>query len=404
MTDLKEDLDRVLRTVQVGMAPVEQAKHQGRRIRTRRRVTVLAGTLAVVAIAAGYPAFTKTAAAPAAKVTTSAKPTPATTPTNWPGTRDPVLTEGPGAKATHGSNGLVATAGVIAAGTLGNNRWQASISGIATCVDLSVTFAKGGAGLLADYCPGSGTGAVDTDAADPVTFEGSTNDGTNYAIFGKASKQVSYLEVTFTDGQSLKLTPVIVGGTHYFAWVAPESMTVASIDAHLGGPNDAPGLTEEAVPFDLPGQVPVVTGFTKPGQAVLPRVTKVIGHGTANGTAWAATAYLGPWGTCVVAGAGDTTCVGPGLSDGTEILGVPNPDATVGVFWGSAAPGTALVNVDGTATAKPIGVGPELLWACWVAGLGGGIFPGANSVTGYDAAGYQVGPSSPESATVTFAP
>jgi hypothetical protein len=49
VNDLREDLDRALRTVTFAEAPVERAKQAGRRIRTRRRVALLAGVFAVAA-------------------------------------------------------------------------------------------------------------------------------------------------------------------------------------------------------------------------------------------------------------------------------------------------------------------------------------------------------------------
>ncbi len=55
VNELGEDLDRALRTVTFSEAPVERVKRDGRRIRTRRRVTLLAGVLAVAAVAAGVP-------------------------------------------------------------------------------------------------------------------------------------------------------------------------------------------------------------------------------------------------------------------------------------------------------------------------------------------------------------
>ena len=66
MNELREDLDRALRTVTFSEAPVERVKRDGRRIRTRRRVTLLAGVLAVAAVAAGYPALARNSAAPPA--------------------------------------------------------------------------------------------------------------------------------------------------------------------------------------------------------------------------------------------------------------------------------------------------------------------------------------------------
>ncbi len=37
------------------------------------------------------------------------------------------------------------------------------------------------------------------------------------------------------DGQQFKLVPVTAGGHRYVAWMAPLSMTIASVTAHLGG-------------------------------------------------------------------------------------------------------------------------------------------------------------------------
>jgi hypothetical protein len=66
VNELGEDLDRALRTVTFSEAPIERVKRDGRRIRTRRRVTLLAGVLAVAAVAAGYPALARNSAAPPA--------------------------------------------------------------------------------------------------------------------------------------------------------------------------------------------------------------------------------------------------------------------------------------------------------------------------------------------------
>jgi len=53
VNDLREELDRALRAVPVSAAPVERAKRDGRRIRTRRRAALLAGALAVAAVLHG---------------------------------------------------------------------------------------------------------------------------------------------------------------------------------------------------------------------------------------------------------------------------------------------------------------------------------------------------------------
>ncbi|HEY0934832.1 MAG TPA: hypothetical protein VGD91_13945, partial [Trebonia sp.] len=55
MNELHEDLDRALRAVTFNEAPVERTRRDGRRLRTRRRVAVLAGAVAVAVVAVGVP-------------------------------------------------------------------------------------------------------------------------------------------------------------------------------------------------------------------------------------------------------------------------------------------------------------------------------------------------------------
>lgn len=392
MSHLKEDLDRALRTVTFREAPVEQVKLRGRRIRTRRRVAVLAGALAVAAIAAGYPALTRTLAAPPPPVTGYKTP-------------GPVLTDGPGAKTTQGPNGLVSSDGVIAAGTVGSVRWQAAIHGPGkanpvpadTCTVVTLPRALGA--QFTPACLNPSVAGSDTSAASPAVFTsgGSTEiaSGPLYYITGQASDQVTYLIVTFTDGQQLKLIPVSADGIRYFAWVAPTSTAVASVAAHLGGPYTDSGQTETAIPFNLSGQLPSFGLWQKPGQAAPPRASAVLGRGTADGRAWSVTAYEGPWGTCVTTSAGSTTTgeCWNGRLDTTE----------VGTGWGggavvgSAAPGVALVKVTlsdkTTVTVRPVTVGNERMFAFWVSGNASPA-----SWTGYDASGHQVGTGTATSA------
>jgi hypothetical protein len=379
VSELREDLDRALRVVPVGAAPVEAAKRQGRRLRARRRLTVLAGAVAVIAVAAGYPALTRTAAAP---------PSPAA----GPAAHDPVLTAGPGSTTTQGPDGLASRGGVIAAGTIGGDRWQATVTppgtAAAGCPSFSVDFARGGS--LGTYCPDPALTLSGTNAATPVAFSGSTSDGTDYAIYGQVSGQVAYLVVTFTDGQQLKLVPVSARGIRYFTWAAPESMTVASVVAYLGGPYDTNGQTETAVPFDRPGQVPVFGLTQQSGQAPPPRAAKVLLGGAAAAGGWTVTADEGPWGTCFVADTNpvNVECVPAARLAATAFLGNWYTGAET-VAFGSAAPGVTRLRValfDGqTMTVRPVRVGNEDLFA---------FANGENGVQGwtaYDAAGKQVG-------------
>src|SRR6185312_13495496 len=121
MSDLKEELDRALRTVTVGEAPVERAKRAGRRIRARRRVTLLAGVLAVAAVAAGYPALAGSAAAPPAPLTGH----PAQAPSPRPS--DMAVRAGPAPATTQAPGGLASKTGEIAAGSVGDMGWRVAV-------------------------------------------------------------------------------------------------------------------------------------------------------------------------------------------------------------------------------------------------------------------------------------
>lgn len=289
-----------------------------------------------------------------------------------------------------GADGLVGRGGVIAAGTVGGVGWRAVVTG-GTCASFTVDFAKGG--TLSFGCADASRTVSGTDAANPVTFIGTSSDGTNYASYGQVSGQVAYLIVTFTDGQQLKLIPVIAGGVRYFAWVAPLSMTVASVVVHLGGPYSTGGQTEIAVPFDLPGQIPLFGLTQKPGQSAPPRATKVMAGGTTAGMgSWTVRADEGPWGTCFDADVQPSRveCVPIARLATTAVLGDWNVTAPDSLVFGSAAPGVALVRVTfhggATVTARPVRVGNEDLFAVAIAGYGEVV-----RWTAYDASGKQVG-------------
>jgi hypothetical protein len=382
VTDLREDLDRALRTVPVGEPPVERAKRDGRRIRTRRRLSVVAGALAVAAIAAGYPALTNTAAAPPVPAT-GGSPTPSAT-------RDPVITAGPGGATTNAPTGLASKTGSIAAGKVGTMAWRVTADphtagnpGSTYCYTVN----PAPAGVNPSQCgslPNPQPGELSPRS--PVSFTGMGAGGMGLTV-GEAASTVTYVIVTFTDTQQLKLIPVTVHGHRYIAWVAPLSMTIESVDAHLGGPYNDSGQLASTIPFDLPGLGPEFGGLWQAnGESALPRAAKVIGHGTENGHAWKITAYEGPWGTCFVAPSHDTECVPLQLKT-TAVIG-----STPGDFagFGSAAPGVATVLVllsnSTTVQAKPVLVGNEHLFAFPV---GKGVTP--VGWTAYDASGKQVG-------------
>jgi hypothetical protein len=256
VSDLQEELDRALRTVTIGAAPVERAKRAGRRIRTRRRVALLAGVLAVAAVAVGYPALARSAAAPPAPLT--GQPTPAPS----PHPSDMAVSAYPAPAITQAPGGLASKTGEIAAGSVGDMRWriyvvppgQKNPVPADSCYTITIVAGSDIQGPCYDLPAALGRGLG---AAKPAAFTEFLNDGVTATTVGEATADVTYFIVTFTDGQQLKLLPVTVAGHRYIAWMAPLSLAVDSVVAHLGGPYSDSGQTATAVPVERPGRPPV---------------------------------------------------------------------------------------------------------------------------------------------------
>ena len=396
MTELRDDLDQALRSVPVGEAPVRRAMRDGRRLRTRRRVAVLAGALAVAAVAAVAPSLARDAAPalPATNHTVTPGPSPTGTPH-----RDPAVTDQPPA--------VGAAAGTVAQGTIGGLRWAAVLSpselnpqGQADiCFTAFTALAATGpasqpTAQLTQDCAAPGD-LVSYTGSNPAGFTGSicsTGPGGGAAeqvMLGAVAPDVAYLILTFSDGQQLKLIPVTSQGRRYVAWVAPASMNIESLTAHLGGPNFDNGQTMTAVPFEpSDGEGPVFGLWLKPGQAVPPHAAGVIGHGMGDGSPWSVSVYEGPWGTCIVTTPGGIYCLQLDHT-ATAVLGGWGGDPP-GPAFGSAAPGVASVRVSlsngKSVQVKPVTVGDGRLFAFWV---GAGVSP--IGWTTYDAAGRVTG-------------
>jgi hypothetical protein len=374
MSELRTELETELRALDITPAPVGDAMRAGRRLRQRRRFAVVAGVIAMVAIAAGVPVVTRAGAAPV--------PPPVTRPGG-----DPVVTDIP---PGHG-----APAGEIAQGAIGARTWRVTSSKIAgepagdNCVAVTGTAAP--AQSLALTC-----GPAENPAPAPAMFEsqGPGAGGTVEATVGTVGTDVTYLVLTFGDGQQLKLIPVIADGHRMVAFVAPLSMTIAGVTAHLGTAGHDSGQTETAIPLSLPGQLPLFGLWQRPGQAAPPRATRVLASGTADGKPWSLTVYEGPWGTCFVPDPANTTgCEQTSPLATTQLIGgwggspvAPEP------AYGSAAPGVATVVVSlsngQTVTAVPVTVGNERLFSFLV---GAGVTP--TGWTAYSASGQMVGTS-----------
>ena len=409
MTELRDDLDQALRSVPIAEAPVQRAMRDGRRRRARRRLAVLAGALVIAAATVASPSLARLGAAPPVPATSHpATPRPSVT------AGDPVVTDQPPAPG--------AAPGTVAQGTIGGVKWTVVLNWSApdsgghtsTCYRAFTALTATGpvtqptVELIQD-CPAPGQDLVSYAGSDPAGFTGgicsASADGTaRQVMLGAVAPDVAYFVLTFTDGQQLKLIPVTAKGLRYVAWVVPARLHIATLTAHLGGPNFDNGQTVTAVPFEPPsGDVPLFGLWRKPGQAVPPHASGVIGHGTGDGGPWSVSVYEGAWGTCFVSTPGGTYCGQFSLA-ATAVLGGGGGDSP-GPGFGSAAPGVASVRVSlsngKSVQVKPVSVGDGRLFAFWI---GNGVSP--TGWTSYDAAGRVTGSgsitSSSASGTVTL--
>lgn len=308
-----------------------------------------------------------------------------------------MLTVGDGGATTQGPTGLTSKNGTVAAGTIGSGRWRVTIEEHGTADPrYCFTFTSASAPGAGPEC---GTLPKVSDSA-PAVFNVLGGGNTPVVMIGQAAADVTYFIVTFKDGQQLKLLPVSAGGQRYFAWAAPMSMAIESVDAHLGGPYATSGVVATAIPFNPPGELPVFGAWQgAPGLPTVPqRETKAI-TGTTAGHPWKVTVYAGPWGLCAVGSPGGTQCL-PAVRITMTFIASGRGGDQAGANWGFAAPGTARVRVtlsDGSAvTAPTVKVGVELVFAFWA---GKNVSP--TGLTTYDASGRQTGTGASASISAT---
>jgi hypothetical protein len=275
VSDLHENLNAALAAVEPGAAPVEAAMLTGRKIRNRRRAGLLAGAVAVVVAAAvGVPALTRQQALPA-PTTSHIRVT-----VNPPGPRSP--------------------AGLIASGLIGSSPWNVTVTSSSSG---NCAFEGNGMSIIA--CSGD---SGQPTAAAPISFQGEGSDGSPVSFnisLGAVWKDVMSARVDLSDGTILTLRPAEVDGSRYVAFASPLSVQVDSVTAYSRS-----GAIATAIPFVPPGGLLLsFEAWLRPGQAPPARLTGTFGSGTAQGKPWRATAYLGPWGTCLTVGH-DVDCLG----------------------------------------------------------------------------------------------
>jgi hypothetical protein len=382
MSDLREDLNAALRTVEAGQAPVNAVIRRGRRMRVRRRVAAIGTAIAVaVAVVVGYPAASHRAAGPA----------PA-----QPADRQPIaITDTPPSSG--------APAGVIAVGQVGTTAWQVSVdkpdgpgkAGPPQC--FAVALDPGGSTpLSASVLDNGGSTNCDLEYPDqqaPVAFEPAGGNAI-YVMAGGVAANVQYLVIQLADGQVVKPIPRAAYGRRFVAYAAPISDRIVSATAHTDD-----GQFVSAVPFIPPAGVPFFGLWAAPGQSLPRTATVVLGSGMASGRRWSVTAYEGPWGTCVVTSASgpsnsSTACRSTERTTALTVLEFGDSRGSmpfdVNGFAPPAATRLAVSLRDGHSFQVPVmAVGNERLWSF--------TLPERQAVrrlTAYNAAGQSIGSTS----------
>jgi hypothetical protein len=335
MTDhLRDRLDEVLTMPTPSPAPIEAAMRQGKRIRWRRRATAAAGLVVVIAATAIVPATVNIGAAPG----------PATT---HRGVHNGVTVQPPGPHSP---------AGEIAQGTINGKAWEMTISkpnGIGQQCFESAGAAVGGHGPK--VC-GQDTGTV---VGVPIAFNESSPPP-YMALSGAVATDVSYANVTLTDGTVLRLHPVEAWGARYVAFLAPRG-AVAKVAAY-----SAHGEIASSVP-DPAGSANFGTWYP-PGQHGPAPASGVIGAGKFDGIAWSIRLSLGPSGECVDF-SGMPMCQPYHRPAGTAIVQysvLGGLSGAIAVFFGSAAPAVSRIAIafpDGKTVARPVTVAGQKYWA-----------------------------------------
>jgi hypothetical protein len=366
--DLHERLDEAFGAISPHPAPVDEAMRGGRTIRVRQRAILAVGLgAAAAAFALAVPSLLHRTAAPA-----PAAPARSYTVT--------VQTPGPGPQP-----------GLIASGTINGQRWwiiadRPGTDGARAGQQLIIAAGPGvGAPAGSDlYVPTLGTGT----APGPVFFDSGTFGTAGQIQVGAVQADVSYVTVRLDNGAVLTLHPVTVYGTRAVALALPIRAKITEVAAY-----SRHGEIAFAVPFNWPGGGAWVISWLQPGQVAAPRVSGVAGSGTVRGKAWSATAYLGPWGTCIGLDGG----TGPGGSCFPSAPGVTGvvtlnqgrtPEIAGGVAPASAAR-VVVTQPDGTKVeVRLVTVGGLQVFAF-------AVRPGAKALgwVAYDSAGHVIASS-----------
>lgn len=371
--DLNERLEAAFQAITPRSAPVDGAVRRGRTIKVRRRVTAAVGAAAVVAAGVlAVPSLLHHSAAPT-----------------------PIAPVGP-YTVTVQAPGPHSAPGLIASGTIDGRRWQftaakpgTGVSGVgAQIFTTSGPAFEGHAGSQPSNALNVYS-AVPVYNAIPVYFSGLSGltKGPVQVQYGAVRADVTYVTVRLDNGTVLMLHPVAVYGDRAVAFAIPVGAGVADATAY-----SRHGEIAAAIPFNDSSGMTDFGFWLKPGQHGLDRASGQIGSGTANGTAWSVTAYLGPWGTCFQfseIGAPSAVCAAaPSFLASSDLWSLTEGSVSVGASGAPASTAWVIVNQsDGTTTKVwPVTVEGQKLFAFQLL-----TAPSQVTWTDYDSSGAVVG-------------
>lgn len=264
--ELRRRLGGVLEAVTPSPAPVEATVRRGRLIRVWRQVAVVAGLAVVAGVAVGVPGLLRQVS------------------------REPQGAGKP--KVTVDQLGPRAAGGVIGSGTINGRRWRLVIQeqGSGGTKANNACFLTSGAVSAAEAC--YGVTPASGGASDPAAFD-SIGGGRAEVQYAEVAAGVTRLTVTLAGGTVLELRPTGAYGQRYVAFAIPLPLAIDRVVAYAGRDE-----ISHAVPFNTAGG-DTIAAWLGPGQPGPPRVSRVVGSGSTDGTSWSQAVHAGPWGYCV---------------------------------------------------------------------------------------------------------
>jgi hypothetical protein len=334
--DLHERLDRAFETITPRPAPVDGTVRRGKAMKGRRRVAAVVAVAAVVTVGViTVPSLHRLA---------GAAPVPGSG--HYTVTVQP---PGPGSPA-----------GLIASGTINGKYWQLATGKPGTG---GTTSGNQEIYLSGPAMENAMTGIVpdlSTDHPAPVAFE-DVGISPVEAQYGPVQADVSYVKVALDNGTVLTLHPVTAYGARVVAFATPLNATIVSATAY-----SRHGEIATAIPFNEGDGQAFFGIWLKPGQHGIGRASGSIGSGTIGGNTWSASAYLGPWGVCIVSVTGSICAPAAASTLGTAVM-ASTESGTPRVITGVASPSVVRIVVhqpDGTVTqVRPVTIGGQKFFA-----------------------------------------